>query len=110
MPKKPRTRTEAQKLARKIYIKCPKLYTEKNWKCMDHEHLDGKKGQFRCVLCRDCNNRTKDNNTSGHNGISKNGKSWEYGIYNNGVRHRKFHKDKEWLIQYKKEYENEHNI
>tara|TARA_R110000772_G_scaffold52353_1_gene120033 strand:- start:5008 stop:5448 length:441 start_codon:yes stop_codon:yes gene_type:complete len=85
--------------------KCIAEYTENNWKCMDHCH---KTGLFRNVLCRNCNNKTKDNNTSGHNGISKNGNGWEYNIYNNKVRHSKFSKDKEWLIQYKEDYEKEH--
>mgnify|MGYP003630139585 FL=1 len=89
--------------------KCIEEYTETNWKCMDHEHLDGKKGPFRSVLCNDCNIRTNDRNKSGHNGICKHADGgWQYSIMINKVRHTKYHKDLELLVQYKEEYENEH--
>ena len=72
---------------------------------MDHCH---KTGLFRNVLCRDCNCKNNDRNTSGHNGISKHTDGWQYRININKVCYSKYSKNKEWLIQYKEDYEKEH--
>ena len=90
--------------------KCSKEYTIDNVKCMDHEHLDGKFGPFRNVLCNSCNSKINDTNTSGVNGISwhKNYKGWQYTIRINGKKHSKNSRDKDWLIEYKNAYENKY--
>ena len=89
---------------------CSKEYTNDNVKCMDHEHLDGKFGPFRNVLCNSCNSKMKASNTSGINGIGwdKTNKGWKYNIKINGQRHTKFSKDKDYLIEYKNDYENKY--
>ena len=89
--------------------KCGKEYKNSRDKHMDHEHLDGKFGPFRNILCRSCNLKIQDSNTSGINGICwrkvRNG--CEYRIMINGKTHTKCSKDKEWLINYKLEFEKE---
>ena len=87
--------------------KCGKQYRNNKDKNMDHEHRDGKYGPFRNILCQSCNVKMKDNNTSGVNGIywQKQSNGWEYKIKINGRTHCKYSKDKDWLINYKEEYE-----
>ena len=89
--------------------KCSKEYTTDNKKCMDHEHLNGKFGPFRNILCNSCNSKINSSNTSGINGIRwhKQSKSWRYQININGKKHSKCSKDKDWLLNYKLEFEKE---
>ena len=84
---------------------CSKEYTTDNKKCMDHCHDTNK---FRNVVCNSCNVKMKSSNTSGINGIRwcKKYKGWEYKIMINGETHNKKSKDKDCLIEYKKDYEN----
>ena len=86
---------------------CSKEYTTDNKKCMDHEHLNGKYGPFRNILCNSCNSKMRDDNTSGIPGIRwcKKYKGWRYKIMINGETHHKYSKDKDWLLEYKKDYE-----
>mgnify|MGYP003643870778 CR=1 FL=1 len=85
---------------------CNKEYKNSKDKHMDHCHVTNK---FRNILCASCNLKIKDNNTSGINGISwdKNHNCWQYEININGKRHTKCSKDKEWLINYKLEFQKE---
>ena len=87
--------------------KCNKVYKNDYDKCMDHDHDTNK---FRNILCRSCNNKIKDNNTSGVNGIwwHKKSNGWVYQIRINGLKHSKYSNDKEWLIQYKEDFENKY--
>ena len=91
-------------------FKCSKEYTTDNKKCMDHEHLNEKFGPFRNVLCNSCNAKIQDSNKSGINGIrwDKLNKGWIYQITINGKTHGKRSKDKDWLIEYKTDYENKY--
>ena len=85
--------------------KCGNGYTQHNEPCMDHDHYTGK---FRNILCHPCNMKIKVSNTSGVNGISKNKSGWRYKICIAGASHSKWAKDKDWLIQYKLDYENKY--
>ena len=87
--------------------KCGKEYKNDYDKCMDHCHNTNK---FRNILCRICNIKIKSSNTSGINGIywRKDRNYWQYQITINGKTHSKYSKDKDWLIQYKNEYENKY--
>lgn len=80
-------------------------YTEKNWKCMDHEHLLGDFGQFRNILCNSCNSNEKSNNTSGVPNVSEKKDGWEYKKMVNGKRHTKYFKTFEEACDYKIDYE-----
>mgnify|MGYP003634062773 CR=1 FL=1 len=90
--------------------KCGKEYKNSKDKHMDHEHLNGKFGKFRNVVCNSCNAKIKASNTSGINGIywDKTNKNWQYRIEIKGQRHSKSSKDKDYLIEYKKDYENKY--
>ena len=64
--------------------KCGNEYENRRDRCMDHCHSTG---EFRNILCNDCNRRTdrtdNTNNTSGHANIStwfqkRNGYEYEY--------------------------------
>ena len=87
--------------------KCGKEYKNDYDKCMDHCHTTNK---FRNILCRSCNVKIRDDNKSGIIGIGwhKDYKGWYYKITINGKTHRKNSRDKEWLINYKEEYENKY--
>ena len=88
--------------------KCEKKgceYTETNWKCMDHEHLNGKYGAFRNILCHRCNSNDNSRNTSGTPNISKSGNGWKYNKMKNRKKHQKCFKTKQEAIDYKIEYE-----
>ena len=85
--------------------KCNKKYTEKNRKCMDHEHLNGKFGAFRNILCNACNLNDKSSNTSGTPNISKYVNGWVYKKTTNKIKHQKYFKTKEEAIDYKIQYE-----
>ena len=87
--------------------KCGKEYTPDNVKCMDHCHTTHK---FRNILCNSCNSKMKANNTSGINGICWHEQSngWVYKIRINGKKHSKYSRDKDYVIQYKEEYENKY--
>ena len=89
--------------------KCNCEYTEKNFKCMDHEHLNGKYGPYRNILCNRCNVNDMTTNTSGTPNISYHirKKKWDYKIQINGKKHRKTFNTKEDAIKYKIEYEKE---
>ena len=89
-----------------IFI-CSKEYTTDNKKCLDHCHDTNK---FRNVICNSCNSKMNSSNTTGINGIrwDKQSKGWEYKIKINGQKHTKRSKDKDWLIEYKKDYENKY--
>ena len=84
--------------------KCGKEYKNSKDKHMDHDHDTNK---FRNILCNSCNSKIQYNNTSGINGIrwDKTSNGWRYGIMINGQKHTKFSKDKDYLIEYKKDYE-----
>ena len=88
-------------------INCGKEYKNSKDKCMDHDHDTNK---FRNILCRSCNVKIKRNNTSGIPNISwaKVINSWRYQIMINGKIHTKISTDKEWLLNYKLEFEKEH--
>ena len=87
--------------------KCNKEYTEKNFKCMYHDHNTG---QYRNILCNRCNTNDRVDNTSGIPNVSwcKTNKKW---VYAKLIINRKFHKKtfntKEDAIKYKIEYEKE---
>jgi hypothetical protein len=88
--------------------KCEKKgceYTETNWKCMDHMHLNGKYGYFRNIICNSCNVNDNSNNTSGTPNINKNSTGWAYERVKNGNRHFKWFKTFEEACAYKIEYE-----
>jgi len=89
--------------------KCNKKYTKKNVKDMDHEHLNGKYGAFRNIICHRCNVNDNSNNTSGTPNVYKHPNGWQYDRTINGNRHRKWFKTKEEAIAYKIEYE-ENNL
>ena len=90
---------------------CDEEYTETNWKCMDHEHKNGKYGKFRNVLCHSCNSQTDrqipTNNKSGVANVSWNNtlKKWYYKKTINKKTHRKFFPYFIQAVIYKKEYE-----
>ena len=86
---------------------CSKEYKNSKDKHMDHDHQNGKYGPFRNVLCKSCNSKMRDDNTSGIPNIywNKQYKGWEYQIEINGQKHSKKSKDKDWLLEYKKDYE-----
>ena len=72
---------------------------------MDHCH---KTGQFRNILCNSCNSKLSHKTIIPNITYSKKLDGWRYVIQINNVKHAKFSKNKEWLIQYKETYENEH--
>jgi len=80
-------------------------YTKKNRKEMDHEHLNGKYGAFRNILCHRCNSNDNSRNTSGTPNISKSKWGWKYNKMKNGKKHQKCFKTKQEAIDYKIEYE-----
>ena len=80
-------------------------YSEKNWKCMDHEHSLGDFGPFRNIICNSCNLNDKVTNTSGTPNICKNKNGWIYSKMKNRKKHYKWFKTKEEAIDYKIEYE-----
>ena len=86
-------------------------YTETNWKCMDHEHKNGKYGKFRNVLCHICNSNTDiqigKNNSSGVLNISWSNtkKRWIYKKTINGKTYRKSFKYFIQAVIYKREFE-----
>jgi len=90
---------------------CDEEYTETNWKCMDHEHKDGKYGKFRNVLCNSCNINTDRqlciNNKSGVPNVrwSKTHKRWLYCKMINGQIHKKKFPYFIQAVIYKREYE-----
>lgn len=88
--------------------KCDKKYEEDNWKCMDHEHLDGKYGPFRNILCNRCNVNDKSTNTSGYPNVFYDNKKnlWQYRKIFKKKIHTKYFKKKEDAIEYKIKYEN----
>ena len=86
--------------------KCNIKFTKGNTlyrKCMDHEHLNGKYGQYRNILCNRCNANDRVDNTSGTPNISwcKTFKRWIY----RKKKHSKRFTLKEDAIKYKIEYE-----
>ena len=83
---------------------CSKEYTTDNKKCMDHCHDTNK---FRNVVCNSCNTKMNSANKSGIPNIrwNKQYKGWCYEITINGQKHSKCSKDKAYLIEYKKDYE-----
>ena len=80
-------------------------YTKTNWKCMDHEHLNGKFGAFRNIICNTCNVNDKSNNTSGTPNVFKHLNGWKYQKQKNKKTHQKYFKTKEEAIDYKIFYE-----
>ena len=84
--------------------KCNIEYTEKNFKCMDHCHITG---EYRNILCHDCNVNDNSTNTSGTPNIywHKKRKRWLYHKIINGKKHQKYFILKEDAIKYKIEYE-----
>jgi len=80
-------------------------YTETNYKCMDHEHLNGKYGAFRNILCDICNKNNKINNTSGTPNVYKQEDGWLYRKMINKKDHNKWFKTKQEAIDYKIQYE-----
>ena len=87
--------------------KCGKEYKNSKDKHMDHCHTTNK---FRNILCHSCNVKINSANKSGINGIgwNKKYKGWRYQIEINGKKHSKNSRDKDWLINYKEEYENKY--
>ena len=88
-------------------FKCSKEYTTDNKKCMDHCHATHK---FRNILCNSCNAKINSANKSGIPNISwdKHRNRWQYQIKINGKKHYKSSRDEDWLIEYKKDYENKY--
>ena len=80
-------------------------YTKNNKKHMDHEHLNGKFGAFRNILCHRCNINDKITNTSGTPNVSKERNYWIYKKMKNKILHRKWFKTKQEAIDYKIKYE-----
>ena len=83
-------------------------YTKKNWKCMDHEHKNGKYGKFRGILCNACNlNTDRQDNICGVSNVHWNNsdKKWVYTKMINGKRHIKRFPYFIQAVIYKKEYE-----
>ena len=89
--------------------KCNCEYTEKNVKNMDHEHLNGKYGPYRNILCHACNVNDRVDNTSGIPNVSwnKGRNCWDYRIIINKKLNQKYFKLKEDAIKYKIEFEKE---
>ena len=91
--------------------KCDEKYTETNWKCMDHEHKNGKYGKFRNVLCHACNvNTDRQNNSSGVPNVRWSNilKIWIYDKMINGKIHKKTFPYFIQAVIYKREYEEKH--
>ena len=84
--------------------KCNKEYTEKNVKCMDHNHNTG---EYRNILCHNCNSNDKLNNTSGVPNIywDKARHKWKYMRNFDGKTIQKRFNTKEEAIAYKIEIE-----
>jgi hypothetical protein len=85
---------------------CNKQYKNNYDRCMDHDHSNGK---FRNILCRSCNTKIKNNNTSGITNIRWDSinKIWVYRIMIDSILYTKSKTNKEWLINHKLEYEKE---
>jgi len=99
----------ARYLASERCEKCNKKYTKKNVKDMDHEHLNGKYGAFRNILCHACNVNDNSSNTSGVPNVYKQKSGWMYERTINGNKHSKWFKTFEEACAYKIEYE-ENNL
>ena len=86
---------------------CSKEYKNSKDKHMDHCHTTHK---FRNVVCQSCNVKMRYDNTSGIPNIywDKTNKGWKYQIEIKGKIHNKCSKDKDWLLEYKKDYENKY--
>ena len=84
--------------------KCNKEYTEKNFKCMDHNHNTG---EYRNILCNNCNLNDRVDNKSGTPNVSwdKRRDKWRYAKVFNGKQHSKSFNTKEEAIAYKIQYE-----
>tara|TARA_R110000868_G_C10621668_1_gene742353 strand:+ start:148 stop:612 length:465 start_codon:yes stop_codon:yes gene_type:complete len=85
--------------------KCNKEYSIKNKKCMDHCH---KTGQFRNIICNSCNVKLTHKTIIPNITYSKKLDGWRYVIQINNIQHSKFSKNKDWLLNYKEDYEKEH--
>ena len=72
---------------------------------MDHEHLNGKYGAFRNILCHACNSNDNSSNTSGTPNVHKHNNVWRYSATKNKIKHRKCFKTKQEAIDYKIFYE-----
>ena len=92
--------------------KCNKEYTEKNYKCMDHEHLNDKYGPYRNILCHKCNVNEKVTNTSGTPNVywCNTENKWFYAKEINFKKHSKRFNNKEDAIKYKIEFEKQNII
>jgi len=84
--------------------KCNKEFTISNVKCMDHNHITG---EYRNILCHNCNTNDKITNTSGTPNIywDKARHKWHYQKRINGKKHNKRFITKEEAIAYKIQYE-----
>ena len=87
--------------------KCNKEFTKGNTKyrkCMDHNHTTG---QYRNILCNNCNCNDNSRNTSGTPNISwyKRYKKWIYKRNFDGKSYCKYFTLKEEAIAYKIEFE-----
>jgi hypothetical protein len=84
---------------------CDKVFDCDRNRCMDHDH---KTGKFRLVLCRSCNNAynkkrqsIQKSNTSGFINICKEKNGWRFSREHQGVRCRKYFKNKIDCMCYK---------
>lgn len=102
--------------ARKCEL-CHKTFTKSRDRQMEHQHLDGKFGPFRNIVCHQCNQRKSDvkiqsNNTSGYTGICwhKCSNRWVFEAHIKGKKkHIKCMADLDELIDYATKWKIDNN-